>query len=366
MLIERNDSGGLVLSFAGRTGVTYRLISSTTLDPLPWWPSFANVIATNSTVRFPIPHSARQAFFAVEERTNPLHNLVLHVDRNSAAASWAASQRETDPTNSMRMEKIATNAVSIWLTGNEGDAYAYVKNYVDAATILGEVPVFTLYNIPHRDCGNFSSGGSDAEAYTNWVEMIGRAIDTNRSIVILEPDALANLDCAKMTISLQNERISLIRAAIGILKSNPNTWVYVDAGHSDWQPAATMIMRLGKVGITNADGFALNVSNFQRDRDLLAYGTGISKKLNDMHFVIDSSRNGRGPYRNPADPVQWCNPPSCAIGQVPKTQSGQPLVDAYLWIKNPAESDGDCRPGAPRAGAFWPQYALDLVEASEE
>ena len=37
-----------------------------------------------------------------------------------------------------------------------------------------------------------------------------------------------------------------------------------------------------------------------------------------------------------------------------------PQVAAFLWVKEPGDSDGDCR-GAPAAGDFWPQYALDLA-----
>jgi endoglucanase len=36
-------------------------------------------------------------------------------------------------------------------------------------------------------------------------------------------------------------------------------------------------------------------------------------------------------------------------------------VDAYLWVKQPGASDGTCRAGAPPAGHWWPEYALQLV-----
>ena len=34
-----------------------------------------------------------------------------------------------------------------------------------------------------------------------------------------------------------------------------------------------------------------------------------------------------------------------------------PLVDAFLWIKTPGESDGTCS-GGPAAGKWWGEYAL--------
>lgn len=39
------------------------------------------------------------------------------------------------------------------------------------------------------------------------------------------------------------------------------------------------------------------------------------------------------------------------------TATGEPALDAYLWIKRPGESDGECR-GGPAAGQWWPEYAL--------
>ncbi len=36
----------------------------------------------------------------------------------------------------------------------------------------------------------------------------------------------------------------------------------------------------------------------------------------------------------------------------------------YLWIKRPGESDGDCK-GGPKAGDWWPEYALGLAGATK-
>jgi endoglucanase len=76
------------------------------------------------------------------------------------------------------------------------------------------------------------------------------------------------------------------------------------------------------------------------------------------HFVIDTSRNRQGPldvaqyglppYNQPEDVLhklgvmRWCNPPGARVGQAPTANTGVPLLDAFLWIKNPGESDGSC------------------------
>lgn len=88
-----------------------------------------------------------------------------------------------------------------------------------------------------------------------------------------------------------------------------------------------------------------------------------------VHFVVDTSRNGRGmpsmdryaaaPYLQSAETVStltagaWCNPPGAGAGRRPTARTGNPLVDAFLWIKIPGESDGTCDiAGGARAWDF--------------
>ena len=94
-------------------------------------------------------------------------------------------------------------------------------------------------------------------------------------------------------------------------------------------------------------------------------------------FVIDTSRNGLGPWQYPLDAYpaheDWCNPPDRGLGSVPTTSTGNALVDAYLWIKVPGESDGLCLRGTagpldpergivdPAAGQWFTQQARELV-----
>src|SRR5439155_100801 len=126
------------------------------------------------------------------------------------------------------------------------------------------------------------------------------------------------------------------------------------AGNAAWQPAGVMAARLRSAGIGAARGFALNVSNFRSTADSEAYGLAVSAALGGgVPFVIDTSRNGAGP----APGNVWCNPPGRGLGTPPTTDTGRPLVDAYLWVKAPGESDGACN-GGPPAGTWWPEYAL--------
>jgi endoglucanase len=80
--------------------------------------------------------------------------------------------------------------------------------------------------------------------------------------------------------------------------------------------------------------------------------------------VIDSSRNGNGPYAD-LSAEACCDPPDRALGRPPTTTTGEPLLDAYLWIKRPRECDGTCR-GGPAAGQWRPAYALELARNASD
>ena len=99
------------------------------------------------------------------------------------------------------------------------------------------------------------------------------------------------------------------------------------------------------------------MSNFFTTAEESRYGDAISALVGGKHYLIDTSRNGNGATAD----AQWCNPEGRALGQRPTTSTGNPLVDAYLWIKVPGESDGSCN-GNPRSGTWMPEYALGLAQ----
>ena len=236
-----------------------------------------------------------------------------------------------------------------------------VRDLTSAAAAAGRVPVLVAYNIPHRDCGGLSQGGAkDADAYRLWVDAFARGIGERPAVVIVEPDAIAHL-VSGCDAAPSAERLSLLAYAVGQLKRGTATKVYLDAGHSGWiKDEKQLVGPLRQAGVEEADGFSLNVSAFQTNASSAEYGHRLSAALGDKHFVVDTSRNGNGPYTG-AD--SWCNPPGRALGTPPTASTGDPLIDAYLWIKRPGESDGTCR-GGPRAGRWWPEYALELARGA--
>ncbi|GAA1507356.1 endoglucanase [Agromyces terreus] len=329
-----------------------------------------------------------------------------------------------------------------WITkGTPAEAEAAVDAIVTAATATGTVPVLVAYNLPFRDCSQYSAGGAaDTEAYEAWIDGFAAGIDGRHAAVILEPDGLgiipwntdgngnaewcrpADLDPA----TAASDRYAQLNYAVDALKGAGETAVYLDGTHSGWLGVGDISQRLIRAGVDRADGFFLNASNYVETERLQKYGTWISDCIhldqnswwqaawcgsqyypadpNDFstwtatdaaydqafadtglardpsaqaHFVIDTSRNGQGPWTAPADkysdPEVWCNPPERGIGELPSTTTGEALVDAYLWIKVPGESDGQCYRGTggpldpergiqdPAAGAWFPEQARELV-----
>jgi endoglucanase len=358
-----------------------------------------------------------------------------------------------------RIEAMIETPQAEWFTGGSAhEVQQAVKAVVQRAQ--HDIPVLVAYNIPFRDCSQFSAGGATSVAeYEAWIDGFAAGIDDHDAIVILEPDGLGiipwynpfadrdtwvtnpNLEWCQPaeadSATAAADRFAMLRYAVDKLKANPNAKVYLDGTHSSWLGAGDAADRLIQAGVTDTDGFFLNVSNYRRDAHLIKYGTWISKciafasnpaswglghtewcasqyspaspddfstwGLSDQwyvdnvesqtwwysesllkHFVIDTSRNGQGPWTPPAgvypDAQDWCNPPGRGVGVRPTLDTGVPLVDAYLWVKIPGASDGECTRGLgpagttvdpewdvidPPAGAWFPEMALDLVRNAE-
>jgi endoglucanase len=354
---------------------------------------------------------------------------------------------------------------AVWFTsGTQAQVQQQVRQTMAEAAIERAVPVLVAYDIPGRDCAQYSAGGAlDESAYESWAAGFAHGIGNGKAVVILEPDALGNMPSGCGLSSsvypfTDAERIAEIQYAVSALEADPGVSVYLDGTHSAWQSVGTITQRLLAADVQQAQGFYLNVSNYQADQNLVDYGTWISDCIamvtdpsnafynnpaacasqyypateSDFstwglttqwyaqnmggavaatHFVIDTSRNGDGPnsmqqyanapYNQPASVTgtlaggNWCNPPASGLGLKPTASTGVPLLDAYLWVKTPGQSDGQCdaaggvrawdytaytQPGwpadtasqalfdplwgmdDPAAGAWFPQEALQLAQ----
>ncbi|HWO10713.1 MAG TPA: glycoside hydrolase family 6 protein [Polyangiaceae bacterium] len=290
---------------------------------------------------------------------NPFAGIALYRAPYSNAENAQRNLEKTNPAEAALVGKIAAQPQASWFGGWSGDITTAVRNYVNAAERAGQLALLVAYNVPNRDCGSYSAGGaSDPGAYATWIEGFAEGIGDRRAVVVLEPDALPLLAQCLSEVD-QAKRLELIRHAALVLEARPGVAVYLDAGHSNWAPAAVMVERLKQAGIAKARGFSLNVSNFEADANLLAYGHELVNGLGgDVHFVIDSSRNGNGPA--PTDPESWCNPEGRALGRAPTADTGDPALDAFVWVKRPGESDGECK-GGPPAGQWFAARAVEMA-----
>jgi endoglucanase len=370
------------------------------------------------------------------------------------------------------------------LHGNLGSQQAdlqvqqQVRQTMFGAALERAVPVLVAYNIPGRDCSQYSAGGAPSDAaYDAWINSLAQGLGNGKAVVILEPDALANLpsDCspayqaaaAKLGIT-DATREADVAYGVTKLETDPNASVYIDGGHSAWQnvgdtvnsskpPIVTKLgiaHRLVLANVVKAQGFFLDVSNYQCATNNVFFGTWVSDciayttvvnpgaaqgslgsvggtfanncpgqywnggpsgteiatllgawtgvalspygvwsettttaALNTSgedaqyagelgatvpasHFVIDTSRDGLGPNNmatyaaTPDDQDSgviamlqagnWCNPPGSGTGILPTAntagipaalnsyQTVPSLLDAYLWVKTPGQSDGQC------------------------
>lgn len=395
---------------------------------------------------------------ATARATDPPPTAPLHLNpfnTSLQAAQTLAGQARADA------QLLGSIPSAEWFTGGTPtEVRASAAAYVDAATIAGETPVLVAYNLPFRDCEQYSAGGAaDSTAYAAWIAGLAAGIGDRPAIVILEPDGLGVIPhyttiggvtewCRPAALDPRTaaaDRFAQLNSAVDALEALPRTSVYLDGTHSGWLSVGDVSDRLLKAGVARASGFFLNASNFQFTPNLVAYGRWISSCLTyvtqvnpggygecgDQYwnggpatgwsgvamsnvaewtagapdlarntsgvdsryesilagakpttsFVIDTSRNGRGPWQPPAgkysDPEVWCNPPGRGVGERPTLQTGTPLVAAYLWIKVPGESDGQCFRGTagpldpergtadPAAGWWFPAQARELVELAK-
>lgn len=287
---------------------------------------------------------------------NILRGAVLWIDPRSNAKFTADAWRASRPADAAQMDKIAAQPQSRWIGNWNTNVQSDVDAEVSTMTRAGALPVLVAYNIPQRDCGGLSGNNvTTVEGYRSWIAAFANGIGARKAAVILEPDALAGMDC--LSAGDQALRLQLINYAVEQLRAKGNVAIYLDAGNPRWHPAAIMADRLIRAGIAGTQGFALNVSSFLTTPENLTYGAQLSALVGGKHYVVDTSRNGLG--GTPDD--QWCNPAGRALGDRPTTQTGSDLVDALLWVKAPGESDGACN-GGPESGVWMPEYALGLAK----
>ncbi len=370
---------------------------------------------------------------------------------DAALAQVRALLKARDRNDARKLTALIDTPHAVWFTGGTpSEVTKTVHKTMRDADCAHRVPVLVAYNVPYRDCSQYSSGGAtDTAAYEAWIDGFAKGIGKDKAVVILEPDGLGiipynttingSADWCQPTVTDSSgntvpapgaspaERYAQINYAVdSIEKHAPQAAVYLDSGHSAWLGVGEAAYRLTKAGVARAQGFFLNVSNYQLTSDNIQFGTWVSDAIAapsgapswafdldgnfhfdwlpsqydpatnytqvnyspdyaatvtagiqsymgsvvaTTHFVIDTSRNGQGPldtapyalapYNQSAAVIgglnsgNWCNPFGAGAGLPPSAKTGVALLDAYLWVKVPGESDGSCDiAGGARAWDF--------------
>lgn len=248
---------------------------------------------------------------------------------------------------------------------------------------------------------------------------------------ILEPDALAlittNTNTPQCGSSTQSAYRQGIKYAVEKLHAAcPRSALYIDAAKGSWLgwKASTdkFVSLVVSMGITNLiRGFAINVSGHEglgttcpsfgvcnsnrletsccRDdycgllsssnagfncatyAQSLVHSAKMASQPFNPRIVIDTSRNGVP--RSRSDCANWCNIRNAGVGEYPSANTlDRNLIDSYLWIKLPGESDGCTRDApegmtcsrpsaecesvdsfarAPEAGAWFPEAVTAMM-----
>jgi endoglucanase len=242
-----------------------------------------------------------------------------------------------------------------------------VRAYTGLATKAKKIPVLSVYGIPGRDCGQYSSGNplKTAAQYRAWIKQISIGLRGQHAMVILEPDALPLFSSSESACPTKpNGWQGMLRYATRTLSKKTGAWVYLDAGHSNWTPYDTRPKFLKASGVQYARGISTNVSNFRPLADEQKYAATMLAGLRKLgikgkHYVVDTSRNGATPS---SDGYDVLNPTWARLGKAPQLVF-KGAFDGTLWVKHPGESDGQVN-GGNSSGKWCDMLADRLLTGS--
>jgi len=203
--------------------------------------------------------------------------------------------------DAFRIAALEATPRAVWFNdGSPTDVEHAVRETVRAASRVHRVPVLVAYNVPFRDCAQFSAGGAaDTAAYQAWIDGFARGIGDHKAVVILEPDSLGIIpynttlfgaaEWCKPTVTDDQgntvpapgaspaERYAQLNYAVDSLEAQaPRASVYLDGTHSAWLGVGEAAFRLFTAGVQRTQGFFLNVSNYQPTDQLAQFGVWVS------------------------------------------------------------------------------------------
>jgi endoglucanase len=302
---------------------------------------------------------------------DPLQGARFFVDEAWGLANRVAdSLKRRDPATAAKLRVIAdqpeTKRFGSWTPNPKHEIATFLQRA--RATDPDAIPLISTYRLNHLACGHVSDSPAEADAYKRWYEEFAQGIGNHRVVLFYEIDALITAPCLSHA-GLQ-VRIDELRSTIATLSALPHAVIYVDAGAADAHSHDFTARMLRWIGVERIQGFFTNSTHQDWTSREIRYARELVNRLGGTpHYVVNTAANGRGPLI-PKSRVKHgnsyrCNAPGRGLG--PRPTSDVPPrygnLDGFFWIGNPGRSAGRCAHSAqaPPTGAFWLDYALELI-----
>ncbi|KFA69138.1 hypothetical protein S40285_00115 [Stachybotrys chlorohalonatus IBT 40285] len=275
---------------------------------------------------------------------------------------------------------------------------------------------FVVYDLPDRDCaaaasnGEYSLDNNGIANYRNYIDTIREIIveySDIRMLLVIEPDSLANMVTNMNVPKCANAADAYHECTLyAVTQLNlPNVAMYLDAGHAGWlgwpanqagaaETFASVYIEAGRP--RSLRGLVTNVSNYNAwllssppsyttpnpVYDESKYVHALAPLLEargwtGVRFITDQGRSGRQPTGQ-LEWGHWCNARGTGFGRRPTANTGDALLDAFVWVKPGGEADGTSDTTAerydhfcgspssvipaPEAGTWFQAYFVQLLE----
>jgi cellulose 1,4-beta-cellobiosidase len=324
----------------------------------------------------------------LDASTNVFKKYTLHPNKFYRDEVNAAVENMSDASLVDAAKKVADVGSFLWI-----DTIANIAKIepavadVPCENILGLV----IYDLPGRDCAAKASNGElkvgEISKYkSQYIDPIVKLIKSYPNVafaLLIEPDSLPNLVTNADKTACSNSA-SGYRDGVAYAIKNlnlPNVVMYLDAGHGGWlgwdanlKPGAAELAKAYKAGGSPKQlrGFATNTAGWNAwDLSPGEFSTASDAKYNKCqnekiyvdtfapalksagmpnHAIVDTGRNGVTGLR--AEWGDWCNVKGAGFGVRPTADTGDDLVDAFVWSKPGGESDGTSDSSATRYDSF--------------
>ena len=282
--------------------------------------------------------------------------------------AYRAAKNEKDGYLKKLYYQIAATPTAVWFDGVGKYEDSTLTRLMSRANGAGQTPIITIYGIPHRDCGSYSAGGHQSSAsYRGWIDRMSKIIGRSDAVIIVEPDAHNFCRWAHSDQRYRQRAELLQYVGKTFAANNPNAVLYLHIGGTEFKQEVAATAAIAG-GIQYMRGFIVNVADHRGIARAEKWSeefveTLAAKGYREKFYTIDTSRNGiDSPKQTNRAYYYSCNNFNAALGCRSTTKTSGDHADAYLWVKNPGQSDGTCNNRDPEAGKWYPALAKSLTE----